>query len=105
MSDYLYMCLVLFVVSKILDSSELLSLPTRNGCRILSGMYQRRAAVWEGVEPPRGRGRLIGARETPLFVRSNQSNRVGYTGLIIMRRASEASLFFPWFSKEKKGSS
>ena len=21
---------------------------TRNGCRILSGMYQRRAAVWEG---------------------------------------------------------
>ena len=41
MSDYLciyiYVCVVLFVVSKILDSSGL-----------LPGMYQRRTAVWEG---------------------------------------------------------
>ena len=48
--DYVYLCLVLFVVSKILDSSELLSCPLEMGVpgRILSGMYQRRAAVWEG---------------------------------------------------------
>ena len=56
---------------------------TRNGCGILSGMYQRRTAVREGVEPPRGRGRGSGARETQLFLRSNQSNRVDYAGLII----------------------
>ena len=56
---------------------------TGNGCIIISGMYQRSAAVWEGVEPPRGRGRLSGVRETQLFLRSNQSNRVDYTGLII----------------------
>ena len=46
-------------------------------------MYQTRAAVWEGVETPRGRGRLSGARETQLILRSNQSNRVDYTGLIL----------------------
>ena len=52
---------------------------TRNGYVILSGMYQKRAAVWEGVEPPRGRGRLSGVRETQLLLHSNQSNRVEYT--------------------------
>ena len=36
-----------------------------------------------GVEPPRGRGRLSGVRETQLFLRSNQSNRVDYTDLMI----------------------
>ena len=36
-----------------------------------------------GVEPPRGRGRLSGVRETQLFLRSNQSNRVDYADLII----------------------
>ena len=56
---------------------------TRNGCRILPGMYQRRTAVWNGVESPRGRGRLSGARESQLFLRSNESNRVDYTDLII----------------------
>ena len=37
----------------------------------------------KGVEPPWGRGRLIGVRETQLFLRSNQSNLVDYTILII----------------------
>ena len=32
-----------------------------------------------GVEPPRGRGRLSGVRETQLFLRRNQSNRVDYS--------------------------
>ena len=56
---------------------------TRNWCRILSGMYQKRAAVWEGAEPPQGCGRLSGVRETQLFLHSNQSNRVDSTGLTI----------------------
>ena len=44
----MYMCLVLFVVSKILDSSELLSCLLEMGVEYLPGMYQRRTAVWEG---------------------------------------------------------
>ena len=44
------MCLVLFVVSKILDSSELLSCLLEMGVEyyLVPGMYQRRTAVWEG---------------------------------------------------------
>ena len=56
---------------------------TRNGCRTSSGMYQRRAAVREGVGPPRGRGRLSGVRETQLFLRSSRSTGVNDTGIII----------------------
>ena len=49
-SDYVYMCLVLFVVGKILDSSELLSCLLEMGVEyyLVPGMYQRRTAVWEG---------------------------------------------------------
>ena len=43
------LCLVLFVMSKILDSSELSCLLEMGvPGRILPGMYQRRTAVWEG---------------------------------------------------------
>ena len=46
------MCLVLFAVSKILDStrSELLSCLLEIGVEyyLVPGMYQRRTAVWEG---------------------------------------------------------
>ena len=44
------MCLVLFVVSKILDSSDLLSCLLQMGVEYyqVSGMYERRAAKWEG---------------------------------------------------------
>ena len=44
------MCLVLFVVSKILDSSELLSCLLEMGVEycLVPGMYQRRTVVWEG---------------------------------------------------------
>ena len=77
------MCLVLFVVRKILDSSELLS------CRLELCVEYDLVCIREGlllgkgVESPRGRGRLSGVRETQLFLRSNQSNRVDYTDLII----------------------
>ena len=48
---------------------------TRNGCRILSGTYQRRTAVWEG----RGattRPREVNWSSGNAVVSSNQSNRV-----------------------------
>ena len=76
------MCLVLFVVSKILDSSELL-------CLLEMGVEYNLVCIREGllcgkgVEPSRGRGRLSGVRETQLFLRSNQSNRLDYTDLTI----------------------
>ena len=80
------MCLVLFVVSKILDSSELLS------CLLLIEMGVEYSLVCiregllcgKGVEPSRGRGRSSGVRETQLFLHSNQSNRVDYTDLTII---------------------
>ena len=64
----MYMCLVLFVVSKILDSSELLS------CLLEMVVEYYLVCMTEGmlcgkdVEPPRGRGRLSGARESQLFL-------------------------------------
>ena len=76
------MCLVLFVVTKVLDPSELL-------CLLEMSVEYYLVCVREGrlcgkdVELPRGRGRLSGVRETQLFLRSNQSNRVDYTGLEI----------------------
>ena len=63
------MCLVLFVVSKILDSSEIFSMSTRNGCTTLSGMYQRKTAVWEGR----------GATASPREVKRNSGDVVVFT--------------------------
>ena len=40
---------------------------TRNGCRILSGMYQRRTAVWEG------RGAIINTRPQEVNWRSGDA--------------------------------
>ena len=77
------MCLVLFVVSKILDSSELLSCLLERGKEYYLVCIKEGLLCGKGVEPPRGRGRLSGARETQLFLRSNQSNRVDYTDLTI----------------------
>ena len=48
---YIYMCVVLFVVSKILDSSELLSCLLGMGveyCLVRTRYQRRTAAVWEG---------------------------------------------------------
>ena len=77
------MCLVLFVVSKILDSSELLSCPLEMGVEYFLVCVREGLLCGKSVEPPRGCGRLSGVRETQLFLRSNQSNRVDYTDLII----------------------
>ena len=77
------MCLVLFVVSKILDSSELLSCPLEMGVEYFLVCIREGLLCGKSVEPPRGCGRLSGVRETQLFLRSNQSNRVDYTDLII----------------------
>ena len=97
------MCLVLFVVSKILDSSELLSCLLEMGVEHYLVCIREGLLCGKGVEPPRGRGRLSGVRESQQFLRSvtvyrlpirlpakhinrhssNQSNRVDYTDLII----------------------
>ena len=77
------MCLVLFVVSKILDSSELFSCLLETGVEYYLACFREGLLCGKGVEPPRGRGRLSGVRETQLFLRSNQSNRVDYTDVII----------------------
>ena len=83
MSDYLYMCLVLLVVSKIRDSSELLSYLLEMGIEYYLECIREGLLCGKGVEPPRGRGRLSGLQEMQLFLLSNQSNRVDYTDLII----------------------
>ena len=77
----IYMCLILFVVSKILDSSELSCLLEMDVQYYLGCI--RETAVWEGRGATARRGRLSGARKTQLFLRSNQSNRVDYTDLTI----------------------
>ena len=77
------MCLVLFIVNKILDSGELLSSLLEMGVEYYLVCIIEGLLYGKGVEPPRGRGRLRGVRETQLFLRSNQSNRVDYTYLII----------------------
>ena len=61
------MCLVLFVVSKILDSSELLSCLLERGVACYLVCIREGLLCGKGVEPPRGRGRLRGARESQLF--------------------------------------
>ena len=80
----MYMCLVLFVVSKILDSSELLSCLLEMGVEYYLVCFREGLLCGKGVEPPRGRGRLSGARESQLFLCSNQSSRVDYTGVILV---------------------
>ena len=63
----LRMCLVLFVVSKILDSSELLSCLLERGVACYLVCIREGLLCGKGVEPQRGRGRLSGARESQLF--------------------------------------
>ena len=63
----MYMCLVLFVVSKILDSSELLSCLLEMGAEYYLVCIREGLLRGKGVEPPRGRGRLSGARESQPF--------------------------------------
>ena len=77
------MCLVLFAVSKILDSSELLSCLLEMDVEYSLVCIREGRLGGKGVEPPRGRGRLSGARESQLLLCSNQSNRVDYTDLTI----------------------
>ena len=81
-SDYVCMCLVLFIVNKILDSGELLSSLLEMGVEYYLVCIIEGLLCGKGVEPPRGRGRLRGVRETQLFLRSNQSNRVDYADFI-----------------------
>ena len=63
----MYMCLVLFVVSKILDSSEILSRLLEMGVEYYLVCIREGLLCGKGVEPPRGRLRLSGVRETQLF--------------------------------------
>ena len=64
----MYMCLVLIVVSKILDSSELLSCLLEMGVEYYLVCIREGLLCGKGVEPPRGRGRPSGARESQLFL-------------------------------------
>ena len=61
------MCLVLFAVSKILDSSELLSCLLEMDVEYSLVCIREGRLGGKGVEPPRGRGRLSGARESQLL--------------------------------------
>ena len=79
----MYLCPVLFVVSKILDSSELLSCLPEMGVEYCLVCIREGLPCGKGVEPPRRRGTLSGVRETQLFLRRNRSNVVDYTDLII----------------------
>ena len=76
----MYMCLVL-LVSKIPDS--ILSCLLEMGVEYYLVCIREGLQCGKGVEQPRGRGRLNGVRETQLFLRCDQSNREGYTDLII----------------------
>ena len=62
----MYMCMVFFVVSKILDSSELISCRSEMGVEyyLVCTRYQRRAAVWEG------RGAIARPREVCICITS-----------------------------------
>ena len=57
--DYVYLCVVLFVVSKILDSSRLLSCPLEMGVEYYLVCIREGLLCGKGVEPPRGRGRYV----------------------------------------------
>ena len=64
------MCIrvVLSVVSKIFDKSELLSCLLEMGVEYYLVCIREGLLCGKGVEPPRGRRRLSGARESQLFV-------------------------------------
>ena len=62
------MCLVLLVVSKILASSELLSCLLEMGVEYYLVCIREGLLCGKGVEPPRGRGRLSGDRESQMFL-------------------------------------
>ena len=70
------MCPVLFVVSKILDSSELLSCLLERGKEDYLVCMREGQLSGKGVDPPRGRGRPSGFQETQVFLRNIQSNPV-----------------------------
>ena len=80
---------------------------SRNGGRILPGTVCIREVLLcgKGVEPPRGRGRLSGVRETQRFLCSNQSNRVDYADLIILQyvdiSCNGAKMYLFFFFKQK----
>ena len=63
----MYLCLVLLVVSKILDSSELLSCLLEMGAEYYLVCIREGLLCGKGVEPPRDRGRLSGVRESQMF--------------------------------------
>ena len=48
---------------------RIIIMSTRNGCRLLSGMYQRRTAVWEGR----------GATARPREVKWSSGDAVAFT--------------------------
>ena len=61
------MCLVFFVVSGTLDSSESLSCLLQMGVGYYLLCTREGLLCGKGVEPPRGRERLSGAQESQLF--------------------------------------
>ena len=61
-------CVVLFVASKTFDKSELLSCLLEMGVEYYLVCIREGLLCGKGVEPPRGRRRLSGARESQLFV-------------------------------------
>ena len=61
------MCLVLFIVRKALDSSELLSCLLEMGLEYHLVCIREGLLCGKGVEPPRGRGKLSAARESQPF--------------------------------------
>ena len=63
----MYMCLVLFVVSEILDSSELLPCLLEIGVENYLVCIREGLLCVKGVEPPRGGGRISGVREAAVF--------------------------------------
>ena len=56
---------------------------TRNGVEYYLVCTSEGLPYGKSAEPLRCRGRLLGVWETQLFSRSNQSNRVDYTDLVI----------------------
>ena len=64
---YRYVCLVLFAVSKMLDSRELLSCLLEIGIGYCLVCIREGLLCVKGVEPPRGGGRISGVREAAVF--------------------------------------
>ena len=81
--EWLCECVWYCLSRKILDSSELSWCLLEMGVEYYLVCIREGLQCGKGVEQPRGRGRLNGVRETQLFLRCDQSNREGYTDLII----------------------